>query len=42
MWPGKHEMQQAWIDLPPRLHVGDELVKVEQHLGSGAFGMSTK
>ena len=35
-------MQQACIVLPPRLHVGDETVKVEQHFGSGAFGMSTK
>ena len=42
LWPVKREMQQAWIDLPLRLHVGDETVKVEQHLGSGAFGMSTK
>ena len=31
-------MQQAWIDLPSRLRVGDKTVRVEQHLGSGAFG----
>ena len=31
-------MQQAGIDLPPRLRVGDKTVRVEQHLGSGAFG----
>ena len=38
MWPEKPEMQQAGIDLPPRLRVGDKTVRVEQHLGSGAFG----
>ena len=38
MWPKKPEMQQAWINLPPRLRVGDKTVRVEQHLGSGAFG----
>ena len=31
-------MQQAGIDLPPRLRVGDKTVRVEQHLGRGAFG----
>ena len=38
MWPEKPEMQQAGIDLPPRLRVGDKTVRVEQHLGRGAFG----
>ena len=38
MWPEKPEIQQAGIDLPPRLRVGDKTVRVEQHLGSGAFG----
>lgn len=38
MRPIKPEMQQARINLPSRLSVGEKTVRIEQELGSGAFG----